>query len=182
MIVGEAFCFWDSQTIFDAIIMSLDTCISAVLLGLVVKSYMKARIVLKEGVLKFYYLMMLWGCSSFLVSCRFYWEGCVWSCCVLCLLLASSGITTWARNVNHHHQKLKNISVSRCLARCVGTNSPPRDLSQHVLPYLQCRLANLIAYGLLKDRKVQFMYSAGRVYFWARLLILLPGVVLFGHF
>ena len=59
--LDHSFCFWDSQTQLDTYIMIFDTCVGAVLLGLIIKAYMKARKVLKSGRLKFYRLMILWG-------------------------------------------------------------------------------------------------------------------------
>jgi hypothetical protein len=48
--------------------MILDVCVAAALLVWVIKSYVKARRVLKKGVLKFYTLMILWGLSKYTLT------------------------------------------------------------------------------------------------------------------
>lgn len=62
--VKTQFCYWDSQTRLDTYLMVLITFIATFLFYLVIRTYMKARRVLKPGVLKFYYWMILWGISK----------------------------------------------------------------------------------------------------------------------
>lgn len=47
LIYDEAFCFWDAASLVDTIIIIFDTFVAAVLFGLVVRTYLKAKKILK---------------------------------------------------------------------------------------------------------------------------------------
>ena len=74
MKLGDVYCFWDSQTLVDTCLMIFNTCVAGVLLFLVIRTYLKAKIVLIGGVLKFYYLMMCWGVRIFMFIFSVYRE------------------------------------------------------------------------------------------------------------
>lgn len=61
MIINDSFCYWDCQTMEDTCIIIFNMCMACVLLFFVVRTFVRARRVLKPGVYKFYLLMMLWG-------------------------------------------------------------------------------------------------------------------------
>ena len=47
LIDDKAFCFWDAASLVDTIIIIIDTCVASVLFGLVLRTYLKAKKILK---------------------------------------------------------------------------------------------------------------------------------------
>ena len=67
MLLWDVYCFWDAQTLVDTCILMFNTFVTVLLLCWVTRTYFKARKVLNDGVLKFYYLMMCWGLCIFVL-------------------------------------------------------------------------------------------------------------------
>jgi hypothetical protein len=77
--------------------------------------------------------------------------------------------------------KLQNISIGGRISGSARTDSSVINSPSYVQRTI-CRLGNMLAFRLLREKKIKKIYQIGNVYFWVRFVMLVPGIILLGDF